>query len=138
HTTYREYLEERDGAGELVNTPYLQGAAIVLEAKTGNILAMMGGRDFDDSKFNRAVQARRQPGSTVKPIVYSAALEQGVSLQQTFPDNPVSGPIPDPPNWEPQNYEGTFTGAEMTLREGLLHSKNSIAAQLGQQIGIPS
>jgi membrane carboxypeptidase/penicillin-binding protein len=138
HPTYREYIENRDAPGDAVNTPYLQGAAIVMEARTGNILAMMGGRDFEDSKFNRAVQARRQPGSTFKPILFSAAVEQGVSLEQTFFDNPVSVPIPDQPNWEPQNYDGKFTGQEMTLRQGLWQSKNSIAVQLGLQIGIHS
>ena len=60
-------------------TPYLQGLVVTLEAKTGSIRAMVGGRDFDDSKFNRATQALRQPGSTFKPIVYAAAIEAGLS-----------------------------------------------------------
>lgn len=136
HTTYRDYIDGRDEPSESVNTPYLQGAAVVLEARTGNILAMVGGRDFSDSKFNRAVQARRQPGSTFKPILFSAAIEQGVSLEQMFTDTSVSVPIPDQPNWEPQNYNGSFSGREMTLRQGLWLSVNSIAVQLGLQIGI--
>jgi penicillin-binding protein 1A len=137
HVTYREYLESLgDERPEAVNTPYLQGAAIVMEARTGNIIAMTGGRDFDDSKFNRAVQARRQPGSTFKPIVFSAALERGWSLDQVEVDEPVSVPIPDQPNWEPQNYDGRFTLQPMTLREGLWKSVNSIAVKLGLQVGV--
>lgn len=136
HTTYREYLEQRgDGAGELTNTPYLQGAAIVMEARTGNIIAMVGGRDFNDSKFNRAVQARRQPGSTFKPIVYAAALERGWSLGDRLVDEPVSIAIPDQPNWEPSNFDLRFTGDSMTLYQALQQSKNSIAVKLGQAIG---
>lgn len=136
HTTYREYLEQRgDGAGELTNTPYLQGAAIVMEARTGNIIAMVGGRDFNDSKFNRAVQARRQPGSTFKPIVYAAALERGWSFGDRLVDEPVSIAIPDQPNWEPSNFDLRFTGDSMTLYQALQQSKNSIAVKLGQAIG---
>ncbi len=137
HQTYRDYLEALgDERPEHVNTPYLQGAAIVMEARTGNIIAMTGGRDFEDSKFNRAVQARRQPGSTFKPIVFSAALERGWSLDQVEVDEPVSVPIPDQPNWEPQNYDGRFTMQPMTLREGLWRSVNSIAVKLGLQVGV--
>ncbi len=139
HTTYREYLEERgDDIGELSNSPYLQGAAVVLEARTGNILAMVGGRDFSDSKFNRVVQARRQPGSTFKPLVYATALEQGWSFSDKMVDEPVSIPIPDQANWEPSNFDLRFTGDSMTLREGLLLSKNSIAVKVGQAVGAPA
>jgi penicillin-binding protein 1A len=138
HVSYREYLDAQgDERVENVNTPYLQGAAVVMEARTGNILAMVGGRDFDDSKFNRAVQAQRQPGSTFKPIVFAAALERGWSLDQIAVDTPISVPIPNQPNWEPQNYDGRFTNQPMTLREGLWQSVNSIAVQLGLQVGIP-
>ena len=137
HKSYREIQEERDGAGGTGNTtPYLQGAVIVMEANTGNILAMVGGRDFADSKFNRAVQALRQPGSTFKPFLFSAALERGISLEETFVDEPISIEMPDgQPVWEPRNYENKFTGDTLTLRQGLWKSVNTIAAQLGQQIG---
>lgn len=139
HQTYREYVEARgSGPGEHVNTPYLQGAVIVLEAKTGNILAMVGGRDFDDSKFNRAVQAERQPGSTFKPIVYSAALEAGIPLEQVAMDTSVSIAIPGQPNWEPSNYNGRFSNAAMTLRQALWESTNTIAVQVGLKVGLPS
>src|SRR5213083_212184 len=78
-TTYREYIESSKATGEDhgLFTPYLQGALVALEANTGYIRAMIGGRDFDDSKYNRATQAIRQPGSTFKPFVYSAAVHAG-------------------------------------------------------------
>lgn len=137
HRSYREYLEERpDDAPERANAPYLQGAVVVLEARTGNILAMVGGRDFDDSKFNRAVQALRQPGSTFKPIVYAAALEAGIPLERIEVDSALSVPMPDgQPNWEPQNYDGRFTDEPMTLREALWRSTNSIAVTIGLELG---
>ncbi len=137
HPTYREYLEKKgDAGGESATTPYLQGAALVMEARTGNILAMVGGRDFDDSKFNRAVQAERQPGSTFKPIVYTTAVEQGHSLEEALLDQPLSIPIPDQPNWEPQNFNGKFSNEPVTLRQGLWQSMNSIAVQVAQEVGL--
>lgn len=139
HETYREYLEQRgSGHGEGNTTPYLQGAVVVLDARTGDILAMVGGRDFDDSKFNRAVQAERQPGSTFKPILYSAALEAGIPLDRIAMDTSISVPIPDQPNWEPSNYNGRFSDAPMTLRQALWHSTNTIAVQTGLKVGLPA
>jgi penicillin-binding protein 1A len=137
HQSYREYLDKRpDDAPEVTNTPYLQGAIVVLEAKTGNILAMVGGRDFADSKYNRAVQSLRQPGSTFKPILYAAALEAGIPLERVERDNPISVPMPDgQPNWEPQNYDGKFSGEAMTLRQALWKSTNSVAVKIGLEIG---
>ncbi len=73
-----------------MTTPYLQGLVVTLEAKTGYIRAMVGGRDFEDSKFNRATQALRQPGSTFKPIVYAAAVEAGYPLSYVMVDDPLS------------------------------------------------
>ncbi len=140
HKSYADYLEEEKkgdvGRGDRNDTPYLQGASVVIEAKTGNILAMVGGRDFTDSKYNRAVQAERQPGSTFKPIVYAAALELGVSLDETAVDEPVSIPLVGQANWEPQNYDGKFSGATMTLREAIWRSTNSIAVRVGLRTGI--
>lgn len=137
HPTYAEYLDKHgDGDESRSDSPYLQGAAVILDAKSGDILAMVGGRDFDDSKFNRAVQAERQPGSTFKPIVYSAAVESGRSFDDSEMDEPVSIPIDAQPNWEPQNYDGKFTNAPMTLREALRRSINSVAVRVGLKVGI--
>ncbi|MGH7592299.1 MAG: penicillin-binding protein 1A [Gemmatimonadales bacterium] len=139
YQTYRAYMDKKsDDEPDRNDTPYLQGGALVLEAKTGNILAMVGGRDFGDSKFNRMTQALRQPGSSFKPILYTAAVQSGISLDQTEPDSPITIPLPsgggDP--WRPQNYEGTFTDSTFTLREGLWRSMNSIAVRVGEEVGV--
>src|SRR4029079_7720493 len=87
HDTYRQYLESKSDNNDDNNrstTPYLQGLVVTLEAKTGYIRAMVGGRDFEDSKFNRATQALRQPGSTFKPFVYAAALRSGIPRARIF------------------------------------------------------
>jgi penicillin-binding protein 1A len=138
HQTYRQYMDSRPetaDANDRIPTPYLQGLVVTLDAKTGNIRAMVGGRDFDDSKFNRATQALRQPGSTFKPIVYAAALEAGYPLSYVMVDDPLSveiDPLQDP--WTPQNYDLEFDGP-MTLRRALYLSRNIIAIKLGMEIG---
>jgi penicillin-binding protein 1A len=138
HETYRQYLESRAENGEdnsRTTTPYLQGLAVTLEAKTGYIRAMVGGRDFEDSKFNRATQALRQPGSTFKPIVYSAAVEAGYPLSHVMVDDPLSVELdPTEPPWAPQNYDLEFDGP-MTLRRALYLSRNIIAIKLGMELG---
>ncbi len=124
------------GDAERSDSPYLQGGALVLEARTGNILAMVGGRDFGDSKFNRMTQAMRQPGSSFKPIVYSTAVQNGLSLDQTFRDAPFPvklGPNQEP--WVPRNYEQRYSDSILTVREGLWQSKNTIAVQVGLSLG---
>ncbi|HEX3235342.1 MAG TPA: PBP1A family penicillin-binding protein [Gemmatimonadales bacterium] len=138
HKTYRQYMDSRSEStesGDRTPTPYLQGLVVTLDAKTGNIRAMVGGRDFDDSKFNRATQARRQPGSTFKPLVYAAALQAGYPLSYVMVDDPLSveiDPAQDP--WTPQNYDLEFDGP-MTLRRALYLSRNIIAIKLGMEIG---
>jgi penicillin-binding protein 1A len=136
--TYRQYLDSRPDTpddGSRTNTPYLQGLVVTLDAKTGNIRAMVGGRDFEDSKFNRATQARRQPGSTFKPIVYAAALEAGYPLSHVMVDDPLTVEIAtDEAPWAPQNYDLEFDGP-MTLRRALYMSRNIIAIKLGMEIG---
>ncbi|MGN6392906.1 MAG: penicillin-binding transpeptidase domain-containing protein [Gemmatimonadales bacterium] len=108
---------------------------VSLDAKTGDIRAMVGGRDFEDSKFNRATQALRQPGSTFKPIVYSAALEAGYPLSHVMVDDPLTVEIAtDEAPWAPQNYDLEFDGP-MTLRRALYMSRNIIAIKLGMEIG---
>ena len=94
-TTYREYIESSKATGEDhgLFTPYLQGALVALEANTGYIRAMIGGRDFDDSKYNRATQAIRQPGSTFKPFVYSAAVRAGHPVTEMLDDSPLNPPV---------------------------------------------
>jgi penicillin-binding protein 1A len=138
HPTYRQSQDSKADAPEDNNratTPYLQGLVVTLESKTGYIRAMVGGRDFDDSKFNRATQALRQPGSTFKPFVYAAALEAGYPLSYVMVDDPLSVEInPAEPPWTPQNYDLEFDGP-MTLRRALYLSRNIIAIKLGMELG---
>jgi penicillin-binding protein 1A len=141
YQTYRQYQESRadnPDDNSKVTTPYLQGLVVTLEAKTGYIRAMVGGRDFADSKFNRATQALRQPGSTFKPIVFSAALEAGYPLSYVMVDDSLSMIIKeDEPPWTPQNYDLEFDGP-MTLRRALYLSRNIIAIKLGMELGEPA
>jgi penicillin-binding protein 1A len=135
HPTYQEYMDQHDQLTDHAVTPYLQGAIITMEADSGYVRAMVGGRDFTDSKFNRAVQAKRQAGSTFKPFVFSAAIRAGIPLSHIVDDAPLSRMVPgDTMPWEPQNYEGDFRGP-MTLHRGLILSRNLVAIGLGLQIG---
>jgi penicillin-binding protein 1A len=108
-----------------------EGAAILVDNSTGAIRAMVGGRDYKKSKFNRATQARRQPGSSFKMFVYAAALEDGLTPGTVRFDMPVTIQ-----NWRPRNYGGEYRGA-VTLSEALAESLNTVAAQVGYEIGIP-
>ena len=108
-----------------------QGAVIMLDGATGAVRAMVGGRDYRTSPYNRAVAARRQPGSAFKPIVWLAALEQGSHPDDTILDAPIRIG-----NWSPQNFDKTFHG-EVTLETALAQSLNTAAIRLAQQSGGP-
>ncbi|MCD4774482.1 MAG: PBP1A family penicillin-binding protein [Candidatus Aegiribacteria sp.] len=113
---------------------YIQGAIVALDPTTGFIKAMVGGRDFLDSEFNRAVQARRQPGSSFKPFVYAEAIEQGWSPGSIILDQPVVVDM-SPGSWRPRNYDHTFHGM-VTLRTALARSFNVSAVRLGMAVGV--
>lgn len=135
HTTYEEYLDSLEGEPpKLTNTPYLQGALVTLDTN-GYVRAMVGGRNFAESEYNRATQAARQPGSTFKPFVYSAAVRAGRPASYIVEDRPISIMQNDSMPWEPQNFESDFRGP-MTLRQGLRQSRNLIAIRLGQELGV--
>src|SRR4051794_15481840 len=138
HDTYRQYLESRTDNSEDNNrttTPYLQGLVVTLQPTTAHLRAMVGVRDLHDSKFNRATQALRQPGSTFKPIVYSAAIEAGYPLSHVMVDDSLSMIVDSlEPPWTPQNYDLEFEGP-MTLRRALYLSRNTIAIKLGMELG---
>jgi penicillin-binding protein 1A len=139
HTSYEYYLAKHGDDDEPPpNSPYLQGAFIAMDPRTGAIKAMVGGRDFDDSKFNRAVQALRQPGSTFKPIVYADAIQSGRPLSYILDDSPLSVPMSDGSEWTPQNYENGGSGAKIPMRQGLVHSINIPTVRLGMELGEPS
>ncbi len=113
-----------------------QAALIAIDVRTGGILAMSGGNDYSKSPFNRATDARRQPGSAFKPILYAHAIEQGFHQASLILDAPVSfpGATKNKP-WQPENFSKTFQG-EITLRKALTHSKNIPAVRLIDQLGI--
>lgn len=116
-----------------IYTPRVQGALVAIDPQTGEIKAMVGGRDFRESKFNRAVQARRQPGSAFKPFVYTAAIDNGYRTTDIILDTPIVLPLEDGELWAPQNYDSTSLGP-MTLREGLMLSRNLMAIKLLQKV----
>ncbi len=130
-------LDWRDDAWALSQAPAIQGALVALDPRDGAVAALSGGLDFELSKFNRATQARRQPGSAFKPFVYSAALERGLNAASIMIDAPV---VYDDPvledTWRPQNYTGRFYGP-MRLREALVLSRNLVSIRVLEQIGVP-
>ena len=132
HPHYEEFAD----VTEPFLTPYVQGAMIVLDPATGEVLAMVGGRDFAHSKFNRATQAMRQPGSSFKPFVYAAAIQSGIPPSHVVVDAPFGYMQVSGEPWLPQNFDETFKG-RMTIRQGLRESRNMIAIRLGwDDVGI--
>src|SRR5690606_15717667 len=107
----------RQGDGEL------QGAVVVLEATTGDVLALVGGRNPATSRYNRALLAQRQVGSAFKPFVYAAALQDGVPTSQLVLDAPLRMELSRNDVWEPENYDGTYEG-NVSLRHALVRSRN--------------
>jgi penicillin-binding protein 1A len=129
--------EARTFTAALEQTPDIEGAAVAIENRTGQILAMVGGQSFQRSEFNRATQAMRQAGSTFKPFVYAAAIDRGYTATSVLVDEPVSYPgKPDEPLWEPQNYDREFRG-EVTLRDALAGSRNIPTIRLMDALGPP-
>lgn len=123
-------------AWEITQLPEVEGALVALDPRTGAIRALVGGFDFDKNKFNHAAQAWRQPGSSFKPFIYSAALEKGFTPATVINDAPlffdagVTGGQP----WEPKNYDGKYDGP-MSMRTGLAKSKNMISIRILQAVG---
>jgi penicillin-binding protein 1A len=117
-------------------TPYLQGAFVALDPATGQVKALIGGRNFDQSKFDRARLAQRQAGSSFKPFVYTAAIASGIPASHVVVDGPVVLPQVSGQDWRPANFENDFKGP-MTIRQGLYTSTNMIAIKLGwDEVGI--
>ena len=137
HITYEQYIarSRNEGAQNTQpNSPYLQGSFIAVDPRNGAVRALVGGRDFDDSKFNRATQALRQPGSTFKPIVYATAVQSGRPPAYMVDDAPITVPQVSGDVWAPQNYDMKFEGP-MTMRRGLYQSRNMIAIRVGMEMG---
>jgi len=133
------YVSPTDQQGQyrLRQIPEISGAMVVMDPHTGRVLAMVGGFSFDQSQFNRATQALRQPGSSFKPIVYAAALDNGYTPSTIVMDAPIEidmgagGGV-----WKPENYGGKFFGPS-TLRFGLEQSRNVMTVRLAQDLGMP-
>ncbi|MBI4409827.1 MAG: hypothetical protein HY561_08980, partial [Gemmatimonadetes bacterium] len=126
------YRRELEAGAEI--TDYLQGSVLVLDASTGDVLALVGGRDFRHSQFDRATQAWRQAGSAFKPFVYAAALEDGVAPSQHIADAPLRFELEGGEVWEPQNFSGEFEGS-VTVRQALVRSKNVPTIRLAAEVG---
>ena len=115
---------------------YLQGSVVAIENLTGAVLAIVGGRNADESKFNRALQGRRQIGSVFKPFVYLAAFDEGVRPDTLISDGPIArGEIKGAGNWRPKNSDGTFGGSH-PASYGLIRSRNTMSVRLGNRAGI--
>ena len=130
HPSYAAYSDSAGGP-----TEYLQGAFVLLEAGSGEVRALVGGRDFEHSRFNRATQALRQAGSAFKPFVFLEAIRRYGSPARIVEDAPVRIQLTGSRVWEPRNYTGSYDGP-IPLRDALARSKNSVAAQIGQEVGV--
>ncbi len=130
-------LQYEQGKWRLAQVPNVAGALVSLSSKDGSILSLAGGFDYFHSKFNRVVQAKRQPGSSVKPFIYAAALAKGFTPASIINDAPV---VFDDPAlegaWRPENYSGKFYGPTR-LREALVHSRNLVSIRILAEMGIP-
>ncbi|UCE89982.1 MAG: penicillin-binding protein 1A [Pseudomonadota bacterium] len=125
-----------DGCSWLAQVPRVEGALVSLDPADGAMVALVGGFDYYSSKFNRAVQAERQPGSSFKPFIYTAALDKGFTAASIINDAPVVFEAPGlEDTWRPENYSGRFYGPTR-LREALVHSRNLVSIRLLRDIGI--
>ncbi len=133
---YAEPIAGRDGEYRLRQIPEVSGACIAMDPFTGRVLAMVGGFSFDESEFNRSTQAQRQPGSSFKPFVYAAAIDNGYMPSSIILDEPVTIDMGWGQFWSPRNFEGKSYGPH-TLRFGIEHSIDQMTVRLARDIGMP-
>jgi 1A family penicillin-binding protein len=133
HATYAQAKAKGTSAGAR-QTEYLQGAVVALDPSTGEVRALVGGRDYQDSPLDRAVDAQRQPGSSFKPIVYAAAIAAGLPPNAPVGDTAIAVPLPNGQVYRPENAENDYLGI-IPLREALVHSRNPVAVQLWLELG---
>ncbi len=129
--------DKKKGAWALMQKPEVDGAIVVMDPHTGRVRALVGGFSFAESQFDRATQARRQPGSAFKPFVYATALDNGYTPSTVVLDAPITidqGPGQEP--WRPENYGGKFAGPS-TLRTGIERSRNLMTVRLARDLGMP-
>jgi penicillin-binding protein 1A len=130
--------DDLTGVWTLMQVPEVSGGIVALDPNTGRVLADVGGFSFDMSQFDRALQAKRQPGSSFKPIVYAAAIDNGYKPTSIVLDAPIEidqGPGKD--IWRPENYEKEHSAGPSTLRFGIEHSRNQMTVRLAQDLGMP-
>jgi penicillin-binding protein 1A len=134
---YVEPMEGKAGQFRLRQVPEISGAIVAMDPYTGRVHAMVGGFSYDQSEFNRATQAQRQPGSSFKPFVYATALDNGYTPSSVVMDAPISIDLGGGMGvWEPSNYDGKASGPR-TLRYGIEHSKNLMTVRLAKDVGMP-
>jgi penicillin-binding protein 1A len=134
---YVEAVAGTPGQFRLRQLPEISGAIVAMDPHTGRVRAMVGGFSHDQSQFNRATQAQRQPGSAFKPFVYAAALDNGYTPSSIVVDEPISiDPGGGQEVWSPKNYNGKATGPH-TLRYGIEHSKNLMTVRLAREVSMP-
>jgi penicillin-binding protein 1A len=131
----RASFESSPAAAANGRTPYLQAALVAIDPRNGYVRSLVGGRDWNHSNFNRATQAKRQPGSAFKPFVYTAAMDNGFKPTDIIVDEPVTFPGGDGKPYEPRNYDQTFRGP-VTLRYALQQSINIPAIKLLRKVGV--
>lgn len=129
-------VEDKPDVYTMMQVPEVEGALVAMDPRTGRVLAMVGGFSFAKSEFNRATQALRQPGSSFKPIVYAAALDNGYTPASVVLDAPLEIVNGDGSRWRPANYSNEFYGPQ-TLRRGIENSRNVMTVRLAQDIGMP-
>jgi penicillin-binding protein 1A len=133
---YVEPISGRTGEYRMRQIPEVSGACVAMDPFTGRVLAMVGGFSFDESEFNRATQAQRQPGSSFKPFVYSAALDNGYTPSSIVLDEPITIDQGNGQMWSPDNFEGKSSGPH-TMRFGVEHSINQMTVRLARDVGMP-
>ncbi len=124
-----------DAKWHLVQIPDVEGALVAMDPHTGRVLSMVGGFSYGNSQFNRAVQAKRQPGSSFKPVAYAAALDNGYTPSSVILDAPVEYKLQDGKVWKPKNYQDKFYGPS-TLRRGIEQSRNAMTVRLASDLGM--
>ena len=142
------YKHLTQAAAKGAQTDYLQALAIAIDPYTGDVRALVGGRNYARAPFDRAILARRQPGSAIKPIVYAKAIEDSIPANAIVPDTALQIELPTGEIYKPEEIDGKFWGfttmregkpaGAMTMREGLIHSRNMTAIQLGLRVGMDS
>jgi len=142
------YKHLTQAAAKGSQTDYLQAMAVAVDPQTGDVRALVGGRNYQRAPFNRAVTAIRQPGSAIKPIVYAKAIEDSIPANAIIPDTALTIPLITGEDYKPEEIDGKFWGfrsmpggkdvGAMTMREGLIHSRNMIAIQIGMRVGMDS